>query len=460
MPGVRFEAVDASGRTALRIAAQPGRERCGRRNLSAETALRERGAKTNIFIAALTGNLEELSAVTADDWSLINARDTDGATPLCLAAWNGQRTAVDWLLRNGADVEARDTQGFGPASVCGRPEAVDPQIIDMLLGHGAPMELRTALALGRVDAVSSLLRDDPALSNPDVQNWAVENITDTALVKLLFSAGAPLSLFQAASLGETQTVSQYLEKEPAALHRRDSRRETALHHAAARGNKETVELLLARGASPDAAGGDGGTPLHRAAKNGQPEIVMLLLAGGADVSRTNFRGETPVFDALNGGDTRSLMILLENGASVGTVATGKSTPLHLAAEIGDAAAARLLIERGADLQATNYWGAAPLHLATREGHTDIVSPASRSRCRQNGPRQLVPNPTASGGLVRTNGGRGNTAVCRCLHFRTRLRLFDTPSHCRSRWAGSRRRTFDRERSRCQLSNGLQAHAPS
>lgn len=64
---------------------------------------------------------------------------------------------------------------------------------------------------------------------------------------------------------------------------------TPLHHAATNGEPAVIELLVARGASPDtpAANAAGGTPLHCAAGNGQDGACACLLRLGADPSLRN-----------------------------------------------------------------------------------------------------------------------------------------------------------------------------
>jgi ankyrin repeat protein len=70
-------------------------------------------------------------------------------------------------------------------------------------------------------------------------------------------------------------------------HSNDKAGRTPLSYAAETGQKEVVELLLAKGADPDLEYRDGEckvwTPLLFAASNGHKEVVELLLAKSADL---------------------------------------------------------------------------------------------------------------------------------------------------------------------------------
>ena len=67
---------------------------------------------------------------------------------------------------------------------------------------------------------------------------------------------------------------------------------TPLYHAVIYDHKETVELLIAKGADVNARTGNGFTPLHWGSDN--KEIAELLIAEGADVNTKDAAGMTPL----------------------------------------------------------------------------------------------------------------------------------------------------------------------
>jgi uncharacterized protein len=92
-------------------------------------------------------------------------------------------------------------------------------------------------------------------------------------------------------------------------------RNTVLILAAAAGNPEVIEVLLARGAEVNAGNADGLTPLMMAALVNSAEAVHALLSGGAAVNQRNCNGDTALSIARAQGNDRMAYILASAGGS-------------------------------------------------------------------------------------------------------------------------------------------------
>ena len=100
---------------------------------------------------------------------------------------------------------------------------------------------------------------------------------------------------------------------------------TFLHWAAAGGQDEIVELLIAAGADVNATDGDGDTPLHLAGNNTATKVIAeLLIAKGADVNAMNLSppgreigGMTPLDMATLGNRTEIANLIRKHGGKTG-----------------------------------------------------------------------------------------------------------------------------------------------
>ena len=146
--------------------------------------------------------------------------------------------------------------------------------------------------------------------------------------------------------------------------------------AARQGDADAAQALLARGADPNLAQGDGMTALHMAALEGHADVVSVLLRAGAEVGATTRIGAyTPLHLASQAGHGAVVRALLGKGADA-TLATTNSgtTPLHLAARVMDGEeAAAALLEHGADVNAREgSVGQTPLMFAAAYNRTPTI----------------------------------------------------------------------------------------
>ena len=108
--------------------------------------------------------------------------------------------------------------------------------------------------------------------------------------------------------------------------------ETALFLAAERGHTAVVKTLLNAGANPDLRTMDGETAMHAAARarHGDDDIVRLLHNSNAHLDTMNCRRETPLIAAVKEGNNATLAALLDLGADPNLQDDEGKTAMHWA----------------------------------------------------------------------------------------------------------------------------------
>ena len=135
--------------------------------------------------------------------------------------------------------------------------------------------------------------------------------------------------FEACFSGDLERVKALLRSNKAlAFKPLNDRRSLGVHCAAAIGNAQIVELLLADGSVVNATDADDRTPLHYAAEVGKNNaaVLVLLLANGAAVNARDKEGNTPLHLAATSGSDDSVRFLLANAADAGALNNQQQTP--------------------------------------------------------------------------------------------------------------------------------------
>jgi ankyrin repeat protein len=257
--------------------------------------------------------------------------------------------ALHWGLQRIPDA---DEMPFSHAFLEDEPEPA-PASLDGDLVAG----LYAAARGGRVDHALALLEAGadphalPPLGDRDQRSLPVlaAVLPDLRLLRALIAAGVDVN---AAHIGMT----------PLLAATRDS------WH----GRPEAVMTLLANGADPRAADGDGNTPLHHAARSSDPGVAALLRDAAADLDVLNADGVTPLGMACAAGNWRLARFLLERGAKPEPAG---ATPALLAAagsEEDDAAGVQLLLKHKARVNARDAGGRSALHEAALAGNAEAL----------------------------------------------------------------------------------------
>lgn len=204
------------------------------------------------------------------------------STEVFAAIQRGDQAALETLL-TGDPTLAQVTNPRGTSALMMAIYMRQPEIVRLLVGHGAAVDLFAAAALGDHERVAALLADQPAHRD----GYSADGWTPLAL---------------AAHFNQLEAVRVLLDQ-GADLHARsrNDNGNTPLHAALAGQSPLTAVLLLERGADVNTADAAGWTPLHLAAASGDTDLVRLVLAHRPFVDPENREGITPLALARAGG---------------------------------------------------------------------------------------------------------------------------------------------------------------
>jgi len=222
--------------------------------------------------------------------------------------------------------------------------------------------------------------------------------SDSALIYTLTeSPEPPISLSEAAAMGNTELVKSLIAEGADVNVREDNSYRAALHRAVMSGHTDIVEILLAKGADVNIPDGSSVTALYYAAEKGDKEIAELLIAKGADINVKRGNGDTPLHCAAMAGYKDIVELLIANGAKINAknnegqtsvdiaasqrrnevvrllIAKGADVSLHVAVRFG-ALAKKVegLLQEGVDINAKDGSGQTALHHAVRGGHKELT----------------------------------------------------------------------------------------
>jgi ankyrin repeat protein len=328
------------------------------------------GLQTQLHEAARVGHLTVAQFLLANGAD-VDALDSQNQTPLHYAAMNGHKSMVELLLANKAAVEPKPN----PTTPLHLAAANGYKLVaSVLLAHGANVNAKNAA--GWTPLHFAAVHGYTSVAELLIENKADVNATSTGgQYELGGNFGKRLTPLHVAAIKSQTTVLNLLCEHGADVNAKDIMDLTPLHYAVS-GPKVVVQTLLAKNAEVNAKDNEGITPLLNAIVTGNAQVVELLLSHGADVNAQTGRGNSPVIEAANKKSGEALDVLklvLAHKPDLEVRDSEGLTPLQRAVLNDSDKVVEMLLGAGASPNVTNTRGSeTPLHWAAARGKKKIV----------------------------------------------------------------------------------------
>eukprot|EP00899_Mesostigma_viride_P011736 jgi/Mesvir1/20563/Mv06235-RA.5 len=274
----------------------------------ASPVCRDQSGATPLHLAAEQGDSRSvISLIATGKPDLVSLVAENGRSPLHLAAMYGHVPVITQLLRAGSSVSTLDNEGRTPIDL-----AATPEIAAMMQTTAAEVPLSPIVTSVPVATPTSAYPTTPRASPFASPRKSLEDRLSEACtsgtgdeIRALVQEGADpakapenAALLKAAQAGNVAAITTLLAL-GCPLDGRGRMGQSALHCSAIAGHEEATEVLLDAGAEVDAVDKNGETPLHMAALGGHMHVAQLLLRRGAKFSVRDKDGMLPYDFASN-----------------------------------------------------------------------------------------------------------------------------------------------------------------
>ncbi|KAL4112593.1 hypothetical protein QTP88_016346 [Uroleucon formosanum] len=308
----------------------------------------------------------DMVAVLLEFGASVNLSNSQGRTPLWMAASRGHIDVVKLLIEAGASPGLTDSAGRCPLVEAAKNGRFN--VVAFLSGCEWTVTDPRA-EVDHSDASQQALVQASGRGVDDV----VEYLLDVAEVTVdgQDSLSGETALTLASSNGHKSTVVLLIDR-GAQVSSPNVKCMNALALAARDGQWEVVETLIHSGTHVDIVDSEQRTPLMMAASEDHSSIVELLLDSGADLSAEDRQGQTSLSWACLKGRVAIAQYLLDRGAPIDHADKSGKTALDLATLNGNPALVQLLLERGALIEHVDLYGMRPLDRAISCRNVPVV----------------------------------------------------------------------------------------
>lgn len=342
--------------------------------------------ETALMLATFRKNPASIIALI-NSGANVNIKNKKGESALFYAT--NDYDIFNLLIENGADIEARNKQG----------QTLIFDVLTSILYNQNWLQFK--------DALEYLLANDANLEAKDNRGSTpihhAVNIANLDITKLMLDAGANLNAVD----DDGNTALHFVAKNrirPTYSDGLDSSANDSNNHAYV-----MTGYLIKQGINPDIQNNLGATPLMMANLSGNYQVANALIDNNADINLIQdvSGGHQTALHKSNGGSqfeeialriinhpsfnanlkphqealayflqmdmTRAADALIERGVDINTPGYAQRTPLMNAVLNGDTQYVRKLLDLGADKTLTDSSGATALSLAKKGGHRSIVT---------------------------------------------------------------------------------------
>ena len=302
----------------------------------------ERGATVDAHAAAGLDMSEKLAELIRKNPKVVNAPGSDGMSPLHFAA---TPRIAELLLAHGADINLRDRDHYGtPAQWTMRRR---PEVCRYLLEQGAEADVVLYCAMGDVERAKTEFQKNPELLNLRINVKSPKGYIIPALKTsdldsqqtdevpgghvYAYQVGPTMPLLEIALQSQQPAIVDLLIDAGYEINLRD------WYVLVGQGPKRFDTLLkgfLAKGWDINARQKHRHgmwAPLHWVAQRGLTAGVLYLLENGADPNITDDKGRTPMhIIAQKGVGKNQVQLLIEHGGDINIRDTDGKTPLDYA----------------------------------------------------------------------------------------------------------------------------------
>lgn len=320
----------------------------------------------------------------------VDAKDEDGCTPLHLACYNGRSKTVTALLNGKANIEAKDSSD--KTSVYIACDENHESVLKHLLEKKAVVNhktnsgmtpLRVSCRNENISIVKMLLERKAQVNSHKSCILALHDACKTgnaSITSILIEAKASINhktkegitpLHEACMKGHDNVVKVLLNNTPK-VNTQDKHGLTALYYSSFKGFPSTVDLLLANMAHINIPDEDQVTPLMIACWENHTDVVDVLLRSKADVNHFDKDNCSALIFACINGNIDVVKLLLKYSAEINLADKYMTSPLHTACVHNKTIIVLELLKNKANINAADQFGQTPLFKSSCNGFIEIV----------------------------------------------------------------------------------------